>query len=189
MRITGGEFSGRRIKEPPDQVRPTQDRVREAIFSSLAAMIPGSRVLDLYAGAGTLGLEAWSRGADHVCWVESEPQTCRVLRSNVATFCTDPARRAEVVCTDAFRYVVSGKHPGTYDLIMADPPYARTEEDSILNPLLAAVRDHEWLVSDGFLVFEQSRRLKPVDEPGWALVRDRHYSQTRVLTYRRVPSS
>ena len=70
LRITGGTHRGRNIKVPKDDVRPTQDMVREALFSILQVDIGGCRFLDLYGGSGAVGLEAWSRGADFVCWVE-----------------------------------------------------------------------------------------------------------------------
>jgi len=71
VRLTGGEHGGRLLKVPADGTRPPQDKVRAAIFSALAARVPGARVLDLFAGTGALGLEAWSRGAAWVEWVES----------------------------------------------------------------------------------------------------------------------
>ena len=83
MRLTGGEHSGRLLKVPSDGTRPTQDKVRAAICSSLAALLPGARVMDLFAGTGAMGLEAWSRGAAWVVWVESGNNALRVLRDNL----------------------------------------------------------------------------------------------------------
>ena len=101
MRLTGGEHSGRLLKVPADGTRPTQDKVRAAIYSSLAAAIPGARVLDLFAGTGALGLEAWSRGAAWVDWVESGPNALRALRDNLKALGVPPAA-GRVLAADVF---------------------------------------------------------------------------------------
>ena len=93
MRVSGGALGGRRIEVPGgDRVRPTQDMVRQALFSSLAALVPECRFLDLFAGSGAVGLEAWSRGAAHVTWVERDPRTLAVLRGNVASLALNRTR-------------------------------------------------------------------------------------------------
>jgi 16S rRNA (guanine966-N2)-methyltransferase len=122
MRIIAGEFRGRSLKSPSDRrVRPTADRVREAWFSILAADLPGANVLDLFAGSGALGLEALSRGAQHVDFVEISKSSLDVLRQNVATL--DAEERVTVHRADAMRFV-SRLPPGSYDVALADPPYS-----------------------------------------------------------------
>ena len=88
MRVTGGELRGREVAVPAGRaVRPTQDRVRQALFSALATRIAGSQFLDLFAGSGAVGLEAWSRGAAGVVWVEQNPRVLRVLQANIGALC------------------------------------------------------------------------------------------------------
>jgi len=121
MRITAGEFRGRTIKAPADRrVRPTADRVRQAWFSILGGQLPGARVLDLFAGSGALGLEALSRGATRVDFVEIAAASLAALRANIAAF--DAEDRVRVHRSEALRFI--GKlGPGAYDLALADPPY------------------------------------------------------------------
>ncbi|HEX6575418.1 MAG TPA: 16S rRNA (guanine(966)-N(2))-methyltransferase RsmD [Gemmatimonadaceae bacterium] len=122
MRIVAGEWRGRRIEAPPGRnVRPTLDRVREAWMSILQHDIPGSRVLDLFAGSGALGLEALSRGATHADFVEKDPKTLTVLRANIEIL--NPGERAQIHRADALRFV-GAMSAVEYDLAFADPPYA-----------------------------------------------------------------
>jgi 16S rRNA (guanine966-N2)-methyltransferase len=122
MRIVAGEWRGRKIEAPPGRdVRPTLDRVREAWMSILQKDIPGSTVVDLFAGSGALGLEALSRGAAHVDFVETHPRTIQVLRKNVDFLGAD--ERIAIERRDALAF--AGKlSPGSYDIAFADPPYA-----------------------------------------------------------------
>ena len=123
MRIVAGEFGGRRLAMPRDaRVRPTADRVREAWMSIVAGALPGARVLDLYAGSGALGLEALSRGAESVTFVELNPPSLRALEANVATL--GVADRVTVHRGDALRYA-ERLGSGAFDLALADPPYGR----------------------------------------------------------------
>src|SRR5205814_6462959 len=125
MRIVAGEFGGRRLATPRDaRVRPTADRVREAWMSILAGALPGARVLDLYAGSGALGLEALSRGAESVTFVELNPPSLRALEANVATL--GVADRVTVHRGDALRYA-ERLGSGAFDLALADPPYGRED--------------------------------------------------------------
>lgn len=122
MRIVAGRWRGRRIDAPPGRdVRPTLDRVREAWMSILQPDIPGSRVLDLYAGSGALGLEALSRGAEWTDFVENHPATLRVLKKNIEAL--EPGDMFAVHRADAFKFA-QRLEPHSYDLAFADPPYA-----------------------------------------------------------------
>ena len=123
MRIIAGEWKSRRIAPVPGRgVRPTTDRVREAWMSILAGRIRGARVVDLFAGSGALGLEALSRGAAHVTFVERGRRTVRVLERNIRALGAGP--RARVIRGDAISHLaaVDDFH---YDLALADPPYDR----------------------------------------------------------------
>ncbi|HWP36108.1 MAG TPA: 16S rRNA (guanine(966)-N(2))-methyltransferase RsmD [Gemmatimonadales bacterium] len=121
MRIIAGEFRGRSLKASGDRrARPTADRVREAWFSILAPHLPGARVLDLFAGSGALGLEALSRGARHVDFVEVSKASLAALRANVALL--DVEDRVTMHREDALRFVERlAVH--AFDVALADPPY------------------------------------------------------------------
>lgn len=121
MRIIAGEWRGRRIKAPPDRkVRPTADRVREAWMSILQQDLPGSRVVDLFAGSGALGLEALSRGADSVTFVEVSRRVLETLQANAEAL--GAADRITTLRGDALRFVETLSE-GAFDLALADPPY------------------------------------------------------------------
>lgn len=120
-RIIAGRFGGRRLVAPRGRgTRPTADRVREAWMSILGPALPGAVVLDLFAGTGALGLEALSRGAARVDFVERDAGALDVLRRNVADLGVDADCR--IIRADALRYV-AGLPPGAYDVALADPPY------------------------------------------------------------------
>src|SRR2546423_8936791 len=138
LRIVAGKWGGRRLRTPRGRdVRPTSDRVREALFSILGPL-DGARVLDLFAGSGALGLEALSRGAASATLVERAPAAVQVLRDNVADLGAD----AEVVAADARAYLRVAREQGAqYDLVFLDPPYraaAGLGRELELQPVLAA---------------------------------------------------
>lgn len=173
MRITSGILGGRTFKVPKVGVRPTTERTREAVFSSIAERVPGARVLDLFAGAGGLGLEAWSRGAADVTAVENNPRHWKNLQANYQTLENDELGRWEVVRADAYDYFKRAY--GSYDLIFADPPYDEVD----VSRLLEAVGDA--LAPDGLLVFEMQKRDDYVLPEGWSLLKEKRYSSTKVL--------
>jgi len=122
MRIVAGEWRGRKIDAPSGRdVRPTLDRVREAWMSILQTEIPGSRVVDLFAGSGALGLEALSRGAVSADFVEKDPKTIRILSKNIETL--NASERTTVEREDALEFA-DQLAAGAYDIAFADPPYA-----------------------------------------------------------------
>ena len=124
MRIVAGRWRGRRIQAPPgDQVRPTADRVREAWLSIVQLDLPDARVLDLFAGSGALGLEALSRGARRVEFVEANPKPLRALQENLRTLAV-PESEGVAVRDDAIR-VAEALDERAYDVCFADPPYHR----------------------------------------------------------------
>lgn len=122
MRIVAGQWRGRRIEAPPGRdVRPTLDRVREAWMSIIQHDIPGSRVVDLFAGSGALGLEALSRGAAWADFVENDSRAIRVLKKNIDAF--EASEVLEVHRADAIKFAAR-LEANTYDIAFADPPYA-----------------------------------------------------------------
>lgn len=170
MRITAGGERGRRLLAPPRRgLRPTSERVREALFSILQGRIEGARLLDLYAGTGAVGLEALSRGAAHVDFVEVNRQALRVLRGNLARCgVTDGASvhpvRVETLC----RSWTSAMSP--VDVVFADPPYG----DSSWREVLAAFAPRAPLGSGGVVVLEHATR-EPVPKQVGRLGQLRQY--------------
>jgi len=196
MRITGGVLRSREVKVPRgDRVRPTQDRVREALFSALAPHLSGARFLDLFAGSGAVGLEAWSRGAAYVRWVEKDPRTYEVLRGNVAGLCGDETGGSEEQgwrpCrTDVFRFLQGSPPTVPYDMVFADPPYDRSGRDAWGNRLLGALASGPWLSPDGVFVFEQASDEAVAVHARWASRPPRLYGGSRltVFEWRRGPA-
>lgn len=182
MRITGGTHGGRLLKVPPDGTRPTQDKVRAAIGSALAAMIPGAGVLDLFAGTGAMGLEAWSRGAARVDWVENGRKALPVLRDNVQALGVPPAA-GRIRAADVFRLIEAPCGTGAFDLVLADPPYAEAQRGGWLPKLADRLARNGWIRSGGVLVYETEGRDPPPALPGWRLARDKTYGSTRVLLW------
>jgi 16S rRNA (guanine966-N2)-methyltransferase len=187
MRIIAGQAGGRRLAAPPDGTRPTTDRVREALFSSLDAHVrahPGGwsdvRVLDLFAGSGAVGLEAMSRGALSATLIERDRRCLEVLRRNVAA--VDP--QARVISADATVWRPEG---GPYDLVYVDPPYALPDDD--VRALLASLVAHGALAEGALVVVERSTRSPaPWPETGWDELRKRDYGDT-ALWYGQVSPS
>jgi len=163
-------------------VRPTQDRVREALFSSLADRIEGARVLDLFAGTGVIGLESWSRGADSITWVEENRTVYRALKKNVETFCGG-APGLSCVLSDVYLFLRGTEQERRYDLVFADPPYQRGHSGASLGKLLQILESDSILASTGCFVMEQNRDQDFTEPLGWGLVRNRTYGKTRILIY------
>lgn len=138
MRIIAGEWGGRRIEAPKGRaVRPTSDRAREAWMSIVHPLLPGARVLDLFAGTGALGLEALSRGAAFVDFVERSAPAARVLERNVASL--GAVARCAIHVGDAHRFLagLAGNAP-RYDVAFADPPYRTDDAERVVRAWLAA---------------------------------------------------
>jgi len=185
LRITGGSLGGRHIRVPQGEVRPTQDRVREALFSSLQALLPGASFLDLFAGSGAVGLEAWSRGAAQVVWVEQDRRVYNMLKENVETLC---GKAAEAQCRlqDVFSFCRGWRSGGAFDIIFADPPYAKPDGDAgSAGKLLEAVREAGLAAAGGLLVLEQGGREAAPVAAGWTVLRERIYGRTCLRIFRR----
>ena len=180
-RIIGGTAGGRRIRTPTgDATRPTSDRVREALFSSLEATLgslTGLRFLDLYAGSGAIGLEARSRGAGVVTCVEQDRRTAALIRDNVATL---GFTGVDVVAASVARTLAQPPR-APYDVVFADPPYPLPAAD--VDADLRALCDHGWLADGAVVVVERGRRGDPPAWPdGVSGDREKKYGET-VLWY------
>lgn len=169
MRVVAGELKGRRIESPDgDRTRPTTDKVREAVFNALGSVqvIAGSRVLDLFAGTGAMGIEALSRGAAHCTFVENDRAALAVLRRNLDSL--GVADRSTVVTADAYRAAGAS---GEFDVLIADPPYGETDWSSLLRGAQVALA-----------VLESGSEIGEID--GWETVRDKRYGRTHVAFVR-----
>ena len=186
MRITGGEFGGRNLKVPKsDAIRPTQDRVREALFNIIQCEIAGSEFLDLFAGSGAVGIEALSRGAKRVTFVERERRHLAVLKENLEAIVgrTLDARQ-ETAGADAYRWIASYAGPG-FTIGFADPPYALGEERGYAQ-VLATLAARGVIRAGGLFIAEMTAVQRAEETPGWELVRDRTYGKTRLCIWRRI---
>ncbi|MGC4109139.1 MAG: 16S rRNA (guanine(966)-N(2))-methyltransferase RsmD [Nocardioides sp.] len=180
-RIIGGRVGGRRITTPRGvSTRPTSDRVREALFATIESWcgsLSGLRFLDLYAGSGAVGLEAWSRGAGVVTLVEQDRRTAALISANAREL---GYNRAHVV-TGTVAWALSRQPAAPYDVAFLDPPYAQTEE-SVGDDLTALV-EQDWLVPGAMVVVERgSRGPEPPWPQGLSDSREKKYGET-VLWY------
>jgi len=181
MRVIAGSARGRRLAAPPGEgTRPTADRVREALFSILGPPPDSAVVLDLFAGAGTLGIEALSRGAERAVFADHSRAAARVLRKNLEEL--GLAGRAEVHVGDATRFAQRLARDGrTFSWIFLDPPYAAGLADAAL----AAIAAGRLLAPDGTVVVEHDRRAPPQAEHGLLLKADcRRYGDSELTFYR-----
>ena len=173
LRVTGGRLGGRRLRAPSRGVRPTADRVREAVFARLGDL-EGAAVLDLYAGSGALGVEAASRGAASVVFVERAPATRAVLRANLDALGLGDS---QVIAADAARAVAQlGREGRRFDLVLVDPPWASGEAARALEALVAA----GVLAPQALVVVEHGRRHSLPVVRGLAVRDERRYGETLV---------
>jgi 16S rRNA (guanine966-N2)-methyltransferase len=178
VRVVAGRFGGRRLQAPPGRgTRPTSDRVREALFSTLGPL-HGARVLDLFAGSGALGIEALSRGAAHVVFVDRSRPALATLRANLDALGIG-ADAAQVRGGDALEYLRRARRRAdTYDLVFIDPPYSRAGEmggelSRLLPPLLQP---------RARIVVESGRRAPLALQA--QLEHERDYGDTSIRIYR-----
>ncbi|MDD4873122.1 MAG: 16S rRNA (guanine(966)-N(2))-methyltransferase RsmD [Kiritimatiellae bacterium] len=185
MRITGGIFCRHQIKVPKGGCRPTQDMVREALFSIIGPKVVGARFLDLFAGSGAIGLEALSRGAESVCWVESDRRILGTLKENVERIygkeksCTFGLKMRFSAC-DALKFLQKGLENQQFDLIFADPPYDKKGRKDWLFSLLNVLGKGNLLAPRGLFIMEQSADEVMKDDNIWVLIKDRVYGGTRL---------
>lgn len=177
MRIISGQAGSIPLKVPKSLTRPTTDRVREAVFSSLAPRLAGARVLDLFAGCGSLGLEALSRGAATVTFVDSGREAVRVIEENRKKA---GLHGETILQRDVLRFLdsVSRDH---FDLVFADPPYARDEASrELLESLLRHPNLPNALTARGMFILESLAGTALPESPLWEESREKCYGSTRV---------
>lgn len=171
LRIIGGTWRSRRVSFPAvEGLRPSPDRVRETLFNWLAPIIAGSRCLDLYAGSGALGLEALSRGAKAVTFVDSDRHVVQQLEQNLQLL---GARDARVVQSEALSFL--HRSPQPFDVVFLDPPFRNNLLPACLERLAAG-----WLAPAARVYVESEAELgEPVVPPGWELLRSKQAGQVR----------
>jgi 16S rRNA (guanine(966)-N(2))-methyltransferase RsmD len=176
MRIISGAFRGRRLHTPKDnRIRPTIDRVREAVFSMIAGEVPGAKVLDLFAGTGAMGLEALSRGAQFCFFVDNGQEALSLIRENVQLCgAQDRSRVIKGPAASAIRRLESEKE--LFDLIFMDPPYGKGYIEKTLEIVGAVARD------GALVIAERHIKDKPPPVPAlvWQKDRERRYGDTLI---------
>ena len=177
VRLIGGRWRGTRLPVPDVAgLRPTSDRVRETLFNWLQPMLPGARVLDLFAGSGALGLEAVSRGASSAVLVEADPGLAGALQAAVARL--DAGGEVQVQRADALTYL--DRDGPCFDLAFVDPPFAAGLWPAVLTRLPGR------MAADGWLYVESPASLAPVPPVDWRLHREGQTRDVRYALYRRA---
>lgn len=177
VRIIGGDLRNSRLLVPElPGLRPTPARVRETLFNWLAPTIAGARCLDLCAGTGALGIEAYSRGAAAVQFVERDAQAAQALRANLARLKLDPAT---VATLEAAVFLRGAAQP--HDLVFLDPPFAL----DLWVPLAQQLESGGWLSAQALIYLESPRAGVPGLPPNWSVHREGHAGEVRFALYRR----
>ena len=178
MRVIAGSAGGIRLAVPKRGVRPTMDRVKAAIFSSLGDAVIGARVLDLFAGSGGLGIEALSRGASSAVFVENDRQSAEAIDANLARTKLNGRVRHQ----DVFDFLRLASGAEKFQIIFADPPYEKTEAgESFTEKLLTNKALPQLLETDGIFVLEKRPNETLPEMKLWRTVRHKTYGATEVL--------
>jgi 16S rRNA (guanine966-N2)-methyltransferase len=174
MRIIGGSLGGRELGRVPEGVRPTSDRVRESLFAALGS-VEGCRVLDLFAGSGALGLEAFSRGARSVVFVDRSRRVVQALRRLLERLELSDRPEIRILSLEAGRAIrrLAGARE-RFDLVFVDPPYAGEDREATLETLFAS----GVLEPDATVVVEGPKRHPLPPLPGIRVVDERRYGDT-----------
>lgn len=184
MRVIAGTQKGRRLHGPKGPgLRPTADRVKEALFSILGSRIVDARFLDLYAGTGAIGIEALSRGAQHVTFVETDPTAVRVLRANITQCKLDASAEIQTCPAGAFLKRPT-KAAIQYDIVFADPPYQQDH----LAELWATLAGTATIAPDALIVLEHSSKSAvPQADARLSLLRQYRYGDTTLSVFEVAP--
>jgi 16S rRNA (guanine966-N2)-methyltransferase len=182
LRIIGGTWRGRTWRFPDGDIRPTPDRVRETLFNWLVPGITGARCLDLFAGSGALGLEALSRGAARVVFVEQAPAAARELRQTLALWGGPRAQAAQIHTGEATAYLA--RKPEVFDVVFLDPPFA----GELLGQVAARLEHGAWLAPEALIYAECAARegLPPLPT-GWLVAKAGRAGEVGYHLLRRTP--
>lgn len=178
MRIIAGKFRGKKLIPPQqDNIRPTLDRVKEAMFGFLQDKLYDSKVLDLFSGTGSLGIEALSRGAKRSVFVDQDAKNCELTRKNLKSLKLNPKTDYKVACSDFRAFLRKVKE--RFDIIFIDPPYAK----GFYEPALKIIKEQNLLEPNGIIVCEHPKELNIEDlEIDFEVIESRSYG-TVSLTY------
>ena len=186
MRVIAGSAGGIHLTVPQRGVRPTMDRVKAAIFSSLADQVIDAPILDLFAGSGGLGIEALSRGAASVLFVEEDRQSIRAIEKNLAK----TNLRGHVRQQDVFEFLRRSSFAEKFRIIFADPPYEKTKSgERFTEKLLANAALAQLLEPGGVFVLEKRPAERIPETELWNVIRAKTYGATEVLFLRHAPSA
>jgi 16S rRNA (guanine966-N2)-methyltransferase len=178
MRVIAGRAGGIRLAVPKRGVRPTMDRVKAAVFSSLGDAVAGACVLDLFAGSGALGIEALSRGASSAVFVEEDRQSAEIVERNLAK----TELKGRVRQQDVFDFLRQACGAETFQIIFADPPYEKTKYgESYTAKLLSNEALPRLLDSSGVFVLEKRPKETLPEMKLWRIIREKTYGATEVL--------
>jgi 16S rRNA (guanine966-N2)-methyltransferase len=176
MRIIAGCAGGIPLRLPKHDIRPTMEKIRGAIFSSLGNRVIDAKVLDLFAGSGAFGLEALSRGAANATFVDHHRGAIAAIQSNFEK----TKLRGAVIRLDVFGFLKSNREQ--FDLVFADPPYAKSPGDTdAAAELLSSPFAPAALTPDGLLILERATGSPPIDPRIWSVIRAKRYGTTEVL--------
>ncbi len=178
MRVIAGSAGGVRLSVPKSGVRPTMDRVKAAIFSSLGDAIIGARILDLFAGSGALGIEALSRGARSVLFLEQDRQAANVIEKNLVK----TKFEARVRQQDVFDFLRYASETEKFEIVFADPPYEKTKSgERFTEKLLTSEKLQQLLAPGGVFVLEKRPGEALPETKPWHVARQKKYGATEVL--------
>lgn len=181
LRVIAGSAGGRRLVAPKGGARPTTDRLKEALFSSLGSRVLDATVLDLYSGSGALAIESLSRGAASAVLVDSDLAATAAIRANLETTGFDGAARVERIAVE--RFVTAPIHDAPFDLVFLDPPYDVPSDE--LAAVLAALAAADAITEGGTVVVERPKSGEPVTLPdGWGIEKERAYGDTLLVVAR-----
>jgi 16S rRNA (guanine966-N2)-methyltransferase len=181
MRVIAGEFGGRKLAAPKgDAVRPTSDRVKEALFSMIAERLPGAKIVDVFAGTGSLGIEALSRGAREGLFFESSAEAAKVIGENLDALHT--SGRARLVRAD-YRAAMAKNSGYGADIVFVDPPYASELYAEAMQSLVA----YDMMVIGGIAALESANDGdEDAEYRGFALIKKKRYGKTFIRLYERT---
>lgn len=183
MRIIAGELKGLTLKMPKG-IRPTSDKVREALFDILGQSVMGADILDLFAGSGALGIEAWSRGSGKVIFVDNNPKCIKVIGENIAKLQISN-QQLQIYCLDVFKAIkLFGQRSEKFDLILLDPPYYK----DLAKKSLISIEQSDILARNALAVAEHYKKDKLEEEIGQLkLFKIKNYGDTTLSFYKNKP--
>ncbi len=176
MRIISGTRRGHKLTEfSGDDIRPTTDRVKEAVFNLIQAYVPDAVMLDLFSGSGALSFEALSRGALRAVCVDKDKRSVDVIRKNAASLRFED--KCEIVCSSCFDYMAGTKEK--FDIIFLDPPYNK----GFIEPVLSAIAKNCLLNEDGIIVLESDGTDYRDETAAFSVMKQRRYGRTYITVY------